>query len=125
MGVEKIKLLEKLLSPELIERHHVIIKNYEEDYNRKIRSALGRFTTPIGHNTVITHVDINYLNADFSKERIEVEKDVAVLIILGRGGFDKFRGDDTPDQAAILNMKEIISTTFNISKDKITINIAP
>ena len=123
VGKRRIELLDKVLSPELIERRREIVRHFEGDYNGKISSFLQGITSANSQNTVITHVDIKFFDPGF-KEQVDVEKDVSVTAILGRGGFDLWR-KDLPEAQALDKLRQLISTSFSIPASHVILTVGP
>jgi hypothetical protein len=123
VGKRRIELLDKMLSPELIERRREITRQFEEDYNRKITQFLSGVTSPNSKNTVITHVNMRFFDPGF-KEQLQAEKDVSVSAILGRTGFDLWR-DEQPKEQALDKLRQLISASFKIPVEHITLTLGP
>ena len=123
VGKKRLEILEKALSPALIERRRDIVRQFEEDYNHKISRFLQEVTTANSKNMVITHVNIHLFDPDF-KEQIEVEKDVSVSAILGRSGFDLWKRDQPEDQA-LDKLRQLISGSFRIPPQHVTLVVGP
>ncbi len=123
VGKRRIELLDKMLSPELIGRRRKIVSQFEEDYNRKISQFLQGITSSNSKNTVITHVDMHFFDPGF-KEQLEAEQDVSVSAILGRAGFDLWR-DEQPKEQALSTLRTLISTSFKIPAEHITLILGP
>ncbi len=123
VGKKRLEILEKALSPALIERRRDIVRQFEADYNQKISRFLQEVTTANSKNTVITHVDIHLFDPNF-KEQIEVEKDVSVSAILGRSGFDLWKRDQ-PEEQALEKLRQLISGSFRIPAQRVTLVVGP
>ena len=123
VGKKRLELLDKALSPALIERRREIVRQFEEDYNQKISRFLQEITTYNSQNTVITHVDMHFFDPGF-KEQIEVERDVSVAVVLGRAGLDLWRKEQ-PEQQALDKLRHLISTSFRVPAEHITLTVGP
>jgi hypothetical protein len=124
VGLKRMEIIEKALSPELIERKRLLVHTVEQDYDVKISRLLQRLTTPIGHNTVITHLDVNFFDTDFESQ-IYISQKVSVSVILGRDGFEKWTAGKTSEEEAINQIKLMIHNTFKIPDNNISIAVAP
>ncbi len=123
VGKKRIELLDKMFSPGLIERRRKIVRQFEEDYNRKISRFLQGITSPNSKNIVITHVDMHFFDPGF-KEQIETEKDVSVSVILGRAGFELWKNEQ-PKKQALDKLRLLIGASFKIPTEHITLTIGP
>ncbi len=123
VGKKRLELLDKLLSPKLIEQRRKIVRQFEKDYNDKIKNFLQGITSPNSKNTVITHVDLRLFDPGF-KEQIEVERDVSITIILGRGGFDLWKKEQTEEQA-LDKLRQLISASFRIPAEHVSLTLGP
>ncbi|MGA1864611.1 MAG: hypothetical protein ACMUHX_06070 [bacterium] len=123
VGLKRMEIIDKALSPELVERKRSLVHSIEQDYDTKISKLLQRLTTPIGQNTVITHIDVNFFDTEFESQVYASQK-ASVSIILGRDGFNKW-AENTPEQEALKLIKQMISRTFKIPDENISILVAP
>ncbi|MGA1842192.1 MAG: hypothetical protein ACMUIU_16345 [bacterium] len=123
VGLKRMEIIDKALSPELVERKRSLVHSIEQDYDTKISKLLQRLTTPIGENTVITHIDVNFFDTDFESQ-IYASQKASVSIILGRDGFDKWAAGSS-EQEALNKIKEMIHSTFKIPDENISIMVAP
>jgi hypothetical protein len=123
VGKRRIELLDKMLSPELIKRRREIVRQFEDDYNRKIGRLLQEITSQNSKNTVITHVDLHLFDPGF-KEQVEVEQDVSVSAVLGQAGFELWRRDMSEEQA-LDKLRQIISASFKIPTEHISLIVGP
>ncbi len=123
MGLKRMEIIDKVLSPELIEKKRSLVHAVEQDYDVKISRLLQRLTTPIGRNTVITHLDVNFFDPDFESQ-VYVSQKASVSIVLGRDGFDKWAAG-TSEQEALNQIKRMIHNTFKIPDESISIVVAP
>lgn len=124
VGLKRMDLLDKALSPELLKKKRALVKSVENDYNTKINKLLQPLTTSIGKNTIITHVDVNFFDPDF-EQQVRASQRVSVSIIMGRAGFENWASRGKPEQETLDQLKGIIQTTFKIPKENISIIIAP
>lgn len=123
VGLKRMEIIDKALSPELIERKRALVHSIEQDYNAKISRLLQRLTTQIGKNTVITHLDVNFFDPDFESQ-VHANQKASVSIVLGRDGFDKWAAG-TSEQEALNQIKFMIHSTFKIRDENISIVVAP
>ena len=123
VGKKRLDLLDKALSPALIERRREIVRQFEDDYNQKISRFLQEITSHNSQNTVITHVDMHFFDPGF-KEQIEVERDVSVAVILGRAGLDLWRKEQSEEQA-MDKLRQLIGTSFRVPAEHITLTVGP
>lgn len=124
VGLKRMELLDKSLSPELLQKKRLLVQSVEKDYTRKIEQLLQPLTSSIGKNTIVTHVDINFLDPDF-RSQIQASQRVSVSIIMGRAGFENWAMQDKTEQEVLAQLKNMIHATFKISKDNISIIVAP
>jgi len=124
VGLKRMELLDKSLSPELLQKKRSLVQSVEKDYTQKIEQLLRPLTSSIGENTIITHVDINFLDPDFESQ-VQANQRVSVSIIMGRAGFENWAMQDKTDQEALEQLKNMIQTTFKISKENISIIVTP
>jgi len=124
VGLKRMEILEKSLSPELIQRKRELARSLEEDYNRKIGELVQRLTTSIGRNTVITNVNIRFFDPGYEKE-IQTESDVSVTVLLDPDGLSKWSRGKASEAAAIEEMRTLIHRAFQIPQDRITLLVAP
>jgi len=124
VGLKRMEIIDKALSPELIEKKRSMVHAIEQDYDVKISRLLQRITTPIGKNTVITHLDVNFFDTDFESQ-VHASQKASVSIVLGRDGFDKWAAGNTSEQEALKQIKLMIHNTFKIPNENISILVAP
>jgi hypothetical protein len=124
VGLKRMDIIHKALSPELLEKKKTLIKSIEQDYDSKITTLLQRFTSPINRNTVITHVEINFFDPEFESQVCAIQK-TSVLVIVDRNGFDIWAQDKSAEQDALKQIKEVINTTFKIPVENISVIKAP
>ncbi len=120
VGLKRMEILDKVLSPEILEKKRSLIHSIEQDYNGKISELLQRITTPISRNTVITHVDVNFFHTEFESE-IQVSQNVSVSIVLDYNGFENWLLDKKSKEDAISQIKGVIHNTFKIPSENISI----
>jgi len=124
VGLKRMEILEKALSPELLERKRAFVRSQEQDYNVKIGLLLQRLTTNIGKNTVITHIDVDYFVVDFEHDVQAVEK-VTVTILLDEDGLAKWASGKPSQEAAVQDMAALIHGSFGIPREQIKIVTVP
>ncbi len=124
VGMKRMEILEKALSPEILERKSALVRMREEDYNRKIAELLRRLTTPIGKNTVITHIDVDLLASDF-EHSVRSVQNVSVTVVMDKDGFAKWAAGKGTDEAAEHALRSILHRSFRIPEDRITLIVAP
>ncbi|MGA1843381.1 MAG: hypothetical protein ACMUIS_02325 [bacterium] len=124
VGLKRMEIIDKALSPELMERKRALVHSVEQDYNTKIAQLLERLTTPIGRNTVVTHLDVNFFSPDFESE-VNASQTASVSIILGRDGFDKWGAAFSSEEEAVEQLRSMITTTFKIPEEGVSIIVAP
>jgi len=124
VGLKRMEILDKALSPELIEKKRAMVRSVEQDYDGKIARLLERLTTAIGRNTVVTHLDVNFFAPDFESE-VNASRTASVSIILGRDGFDKWAAGFSTEEEAVEQIRGMINTTFKIPQENISLIIAP
>ena len=83
-----------------------------------------RLTTPIGRNTVITHIDVDFFSPQF-KEQVQAEETVNVTILLGSDGFEKWAAGKRSQKDAIRQMQDLVSHSFSIPRDQVSIVVTP
>ena len=124
VGLKRMEILEKTLSPELLAKKRAYVLSREQEYNEKIGVLLQRLTTPIGRNTVITHIDVDYFAIDF-EPRVQAEENITVTILVDEDGLAKWAAGRGSREAAAEEMKALIHGAFRIPLDQITIVVAP
>ena len=124
VGLKRMEIIDKALSPELVEKKRALVHAIEQDYDVKITRLLQRLTTPIGKNTVITHLDVNFFDTDFESQ-VHASQKASVSIILGRDGFDKWATGQISEQKALDQIKRMIHNNFKIPEESISIAVAP
>ncbi len=124
VGIKRMELLDKLLSPELLEKKRRLIQSIERDYNAKISLLLKRLTPAIANNTVITHIEVNFFDPDFESS-VHATQKTSVAVILDRTGRDNWIAGAEKGQDFIQEIKKMIHNTFKISPENIFIVIAP
>ena len=124
VGLKRMEILEKALSPELLERKRAFVRSREQDYNAKIGLLLQRLTTNIGKNTVITHIDVDYFVLDF-EHRVQAVDKVTVTILLDEDGLAKWASGKASQEAAVQEMAALIHGSFGIPQEQIKIVTVP
>ncbi len=124
VGLKRMEILEKSLSPEIIQRKRELARSLEEEYNRKIGELVQRLTTSIGRNTVITNVNIRFFDPGFEKE-IQGVTDLSVTVLLDQDGLSKWSRGKASEAAALEEMRTLIHRAFQIPEDRITLLVAP
>jgi hypothetical protein len=124
VGLKRMEILEKTLSPELLAKKRAYVLSREQEYNEKIGVLLQRLTTPIGRNTVITHIDVDYFAVDF-EPRVEAEENITVTILIDEDGLAKWAAGRGSQEAATEEMKALIHGAFRIPMEQITVVVAP
>ena len=124
VGLKRMEILEKTLSPELLAKKRAYVLSREQEYNEKIGVLLQRLTTPVGRNTVITHIDVDYFAIDF-EPRVQAEENVTVTILVDEDGLAKWAAGRGSREAAAEEMKALIHGAFQIPAEQITIVVAP
>ncbi len=124
VGLKRMEILEKTLSPELLAKKRAFVRSREQEYNEKIGVLLQRLTTSIGRNTVITHVDVDYFALDF-EPRVQAEENITVTILVDEDGLAKWAAGRGSREAAVEEMQALIHGAFRIPMEQITIVVAP
>jgi len=124
VGLKRMEILEKSLSPELLAKKRAYVRSREQEYNEKIGVLLQRLTTPIGRNTVITHIDVDYFAVDF-EPRVQAEENITVTLLVDEDGLAKWAAGRGSREAAVAEMKALIQGAFRIPMEQITIVVAP
>jgi len=124
VGLKRMEILEKTLSPELLAKKRAYVLSREQEYNEKIGVLLQRLTTRIGRNTVITHIDVDYFAVDF-EPRVQAEENITVTILVDEDGLVKWADGRGTRDAAMEEMKALIRGAFRIPMEHITIVVAP
>lgn len=124
VGLKRMEILDKTLSPELLERKRAFVRSREQEYNEKIGVLLQRLTTNVGRNTVITHVDVDYFAIDF-EPRVEAEENITVTILVDKDGLAKWAAETGSRESAIEQMQALIHGAFRIPMEQIKIVVAP
>lgn len=124
VGLKRMEIIDKALSPELVQKKRALIQSVEKDYTRKIEQLLQPLTSSIGKNTVITHVDIDFLDPDFQSQ-VHSSQRVSVSIIMGRAGFENWAMQDKTEQETLDQLKGMLQSTFKIPKENVSIMVAP
>lgn len=124
VGLKRMEILDKALTPEIIQKKNAFVRMKEQDYNRKIGELVQRLTTAIGNNTVITHIDVDFLDPGFDKQ-VQARERVNVTILLDRDGFAKWASGKPSAEAAEGLMRDLVSRTFDIPEKQVSIVVAP
>ncbi|MGW8320768.1 MAG: hypothetical protein ACWGSD_04375 [Thermodesulfobacteriota bacterium] len=124
VGLKRMEILEKTLSPELLAKKRAYVRSREQEYNEKIGVLLQRLTTPIGRNTVITHIDVDYFAVDFEPP-VQAEENINVTILVDNDGLAKWAAGRGSQEAAVAEMQALIQSAFRIPAEQITIVVAP
>ena len=124
VGLKRMEILEKTLSSELLAKKRAYVRSREQEYNEKISVLLQRLTTPIGRNTVITHIDVDYFAIDF-EPRVQAEENITVTLLVDEDGLAKWAAGRGSREAAAEEMKALIQGAFRIPMEQITIVVAP
>ena len=124
VGLKRMEILEKTLSPELLAKKRAYVRSREQEYNEKIGVLVQRLTTPIGRNTVITHIDVDYFAIDF-EPRVQAEENITVTLLVDEDGLAKWAAGRGSREAAAEQMKALIHGAFRIPMEQITIVVAP
>jgi len=124
VGLKRMEILDRALTPELVQKKNAFVRMKEQDYDRKIGELVQRLTTAIGRNTVITHIDVNFFDPGF-EQQVQAEEKVRVTILLGADGFAKWAAGKGSREAALSLMQDLVSRTFNIPRDQVSILLAP
>ncbi len=124
VGLKRMEILEKVLSPDLLQSKRDFVRSREQEYNEKIGVLLQRLTTGIGRNTVITHVDVDYFAVDFEPS-VQAEENITVTILLDEDGLAKWSAGRGSREAALEEMQTLIHGAFRIPVDQIQLVVAP
>jgi len=124
VGLKRMEILEKTLSPELVARTRAFVRSQEQDYNEKIGTLLQRLTTGIGRNTVITHIDVDYFAVDF-EPHVQAVENVTITVLLDEDGLAKWAAGRGSQEAAVAEMQALIHGAFVVPLEKVRIIIAP
>ena len=124
VGLKRMEILEKSLSPELLAKKRAFVRSREEEYNEKIGVLVQRLTTPIGRNTVITHIDVDYFALDF-EPRVQAEENITVTVLLDEDGLAKWAAGRGSQEAAVKEMQALIHGAFKIPLERISIVVTP
>jgi hypothetical protein len=124
VGLKRMEILEKTLSPELLAKKRAYVLSREQEYNEKIGVLVQRLTTPIGRNTVITHIDVDYFAVGF-EPRVQAEENITVTVLVDEDGLAKWAAGRRSPEAAAEEMKTLIQGAFRIPAEQITIVVAP
>jgi len=124
VGLKRLEILEKTLSPELLQKKRAYVLSREQEYNEKIGILLQRLTTPIGRNTVITHIDVDYFAVDF-ESRVQAEENITVTLLVDEDGLAKWAAGRGSREAAAEEIKTLIQGAFRIPMEQITIVVTP
>ena len=124
VGLKRMEILDKALSPELLERKRALVHSIEQDYNFKVSTLLKRLTPTIARNTVVTHVEINFFDPGFESQ-VHATQKTSISIILDRNGLEKWASSENPEREAIKQIKQLIHSTFKMPEENISILIAP
>ena len=122
VGLKRMELIDKSLSRDLMERKRKLVKSLESDYNNKIITFLNSLIPPVFRNKVITHIDVNYFAWDFETQ-VHASQKVSVALIIKSDGFNTWLEQNTSREAAEEKLKQLISGTFKISKENISLVI--
>ncbi len=124
VGLKRMEILDKSISPELLEKKRILVQSIEKDYTRKIEQLIQPLTSSIGKNTIVTHVDIDFLDPDFQSQ-VQASQRVSVSIIMGRAGFENWAMRGKTEQETLDQLKKMIHTMFKIPEESVAIMVAP
>jgi len=122
VGLERMKLIDKSLSRDLMERKRGLVKQIETDYNKKIADLLNSIIPSMFQNKVMTHIDVNYFASDFDAE-VRASQEVSTALVIKRDGFNTWVEQNTSEETAKQTLKQLINTTFNIPEENISLLI--
>ena len=122
VGIKRMELLDRMLSPELLEKKRDHVHKVEQDYNNKIMQLINSIIPPAAQNKVLTHIDVNFFSPEFESE-VSSSRKVGVSIILRQGAIKKWSAQHNSEQEALAELKGLIHTTFQIPADNISITI--
>lgn len=120
VGLKRLEIIDKLLSSDLIARKKSLVASIEADYNQKITSMLKSLISPVIVPKVITHIDINFFAPEFDSQLSSHQK-LSTSILIKKGAFGNWEQQNGGRENAISVLKDLISTAFNIPKDKVSI----
>jgi len=120
VGLKRMELIDKLLSKDLIDRKRALVKEIEADYNQKISKLLQGMISPINKQIVITHIDVNFFAPDFDA-KVHSNQAVSTSIMIKKNGFDVWSDQFKTKREALDAIKQVVSTTFGIPQEKISI----
>ncbi|MGA1874372.1 MAG: hypothetical protein ACMUIA_02060 [bacterium] len=125
VGLKRMEILEKMLSPELLERKRSLVRSIEQDYDKKIYTILTRLMTPVAKNTVVTHIEVNFFDPEFESQ-IHATQKTSVSIILDSDAINNRVSSEKIAKENIINqIRDLIHTTFKIHEENISIVAAP
>ena len=124
VGLKRMEILEKSLSPELLAKKRAFVRSREQEYNEKIGVLLQRLTTRIGRNTVITHIDVDYFALDFEPV-VQAAENITVTVLLDEDGLAKWAAGKGSQEAAVGEMQALIHGAFKIPLEQINIVVTP
>jgi len=124
VGLKRMEILEKSLSPELLAKKRAFVRSREQEYNEKIGVLLQRLTTRIGRNTVITHIDVDYFALDFEPV-VQAAENITVTVLLDEDGLAKWAAGKGSEEAAVEEMQALIHGAFKIPLEQINIVVTP
>jgi len=124
VGLKRMEILDKSISPELLEKKRILVQSIEKDYTRKIEQLIQPLTSSIGKNTIVTHVDIDFLDPDFQSQ-VQASQRVSVSIIMGRAGFENWAMRGKTEQETLDQLKKMIHTMFRIPEENSAIMVSP
>lgn len=122
VGLKRMELIDKSLSRDLMERKRELVNSIESDYNKKITALVNSIISPMFKNKVMTHIDVNYFSWNFETQ-VHASQKVSVALIIKSDGFNTWVEQNSSREAAEQNLKQLISGTFKISEENISLVI--
>ena len=120
VGLKRLEIIEKILSTDLIEKRRALVKSVEQDYDRKITGMMKTLISPVIAPKVTTHIDVNFFSQEFESQ-VYSSQNVAVLIIIDRDVFKNWEADNNGHDMAVATLKQVISTTYAIPQNQVSI----
>ncbi len=120
VGLKRLELVDKALDRELVERKRQLVHKIEQDYNKKVIELINSIIPAIFNNKVMTHLDVNFFAPEFESQ-IHASQTASVSIILTNEAFGTWAAQNSSEQDAMDKMKQLLTTTFKIPPENISI----
>lgn len=120
VGLKRLEVIEKLLSPDLVNQKRKLIKSIESDYETKIVKLMESLISPVVVPKVIANLNVNFFSEGFDSE-VKSSNNLSVVIMIDRSMFSSWQDSHGGKEQATSLIQGIVSNTFGIPQENITI----